>query len=488
MNNKFRIMGLAICAALSSALPAEANVDTNVPATVTEASGSSLPVKVNILERSDNLLQLGFSVDVSSIPDESNRETLITPVISDGSGNSVCLTPVLLAGRNRYYQALRHNAQADDLRLYRRSAVNTIDFSDTVGYQPWMDGATITLQIRTSGCCSDLVAEAASQVTDIEFPPTEFISESLYVVPEAEAVKERAIEGSAYIDFPVNVMQIRADYRRNPDELAKIRETVEPLRSDPDITLNNLSIRGYASPEGPYDNNLRLAKGRTQALADYVVSLYAFNPSLMSTSWEAEDWDGLVSYLRSHPGLDNCNEILALATDTSLKPDSREWAIKSRYPQTYRFLLENVYPALRHSDYRIDYTIRSYSTPAEIAEVMRTAPQKLSLAELFTLAQTLDPESDQFREVFEVAVRMYPDDPVANLNAASTALNFGDLSNAERYLAKSGDSDNATFLRGVLAAKQGDYTTALSLFRKAEAAGIRQATAAIAYLRKMKVI
>ena len=56
------------------------------------------------------------------------------------------------------------------------------------------------------------------------------------------------------------------------------------------MTITSLSIKGYASPEGPYANNERLAKGRTEALVDYVRNLYSFPAGLATTSWEAEDW------------------------------------------------------------------------------------------------------------------------------------------------------------------------------------------------------
>ena len=123
------------------------------------------------------------------------------------------------------------------------------------------------------------------------------------------------------------------------------------------------------------------------------------------------------------------------------------------YPEEYRFLLDNVYPGLRHSDYAVEYVIRSYADVAEIRELIKTTPQKLSLHEMFVLAQSLEPGSDEYREVFEVAVRMYPEDPVANLNAANIALGRDELDRAEVYLAKAGDAPEAVYARGILAAK-----------------------------------
>ena len=53
---------------------------------------------------------------------------------------------------------------------------------------------------------------------------------------------------------------------------------------------------------------------------------------------------------------------------------------------------------------------------------------------MFLVAQTYEKGSDEFNEVFDVAVRMFPDDPTANINAAAIELQRGDLQQAVRYL------------------------------------------------------
>ena len=65
--------------------------------------------------------------------------------------------------------------------------------------------------------------------------------------------------------------------------MAKIRQTIDVVRNDADTRITALSIKGYASPEGSYSNNVRLAKGRTETLKNYVQSLYAFEPGLRRT-------------------------------------------------------------------------------------------------------------------------------------------------------------------------------------------------------------
>ena len=107
---------------------------------------------------------------------------------------------------------------------------------------------------------------------------------------------------------------------------------------------------------------------------------------------------------------------------------------------------------------------------AETAGICDPAIEKIPAA--IVAAQSLEPGSPEFNEVFDIAVRMYPDNPVANLNAANTAMSRGDYAAAEGYLAKAGDSPEATHARGALALMQGDYDRAQQLLESSLAAGI----------------
>lgn len=292
----------------------------------------------------------------------------------------------------------------------------------------------------------------------------------------------REERGEAYIDFPVAKAVILPDYRSNAAEIAKIRATIDKVRSDRDITITSISFTGYASPEGSYALNERLARQRTEALIAYVKGLYHFPDSIMHSSWVAEDWDGLAARVRTMDIADR-DAILALITDTSIEPDARDQRLKRQFPEQYAILLRDVYPSLRHSDYVVTYNIRNYTETREIAAIMSTAPQKLSLAELFTYAQSLDKNSPEFKEVMEVAVRMYPSDPVANLNAATTAVGHGEYDLARAYLAKAGDSANAAYTAGVLAALEARYADAVPLLTRAANAGIAEASALLAQMR-----
>ena len=193
----------------------------------------------------------------------------------------------------------------------------------------------------------------------------------------------------------------------------------------------------------------------------------------MTTEFDPEDWAGLRRYVESS-NLEHKAQILA-DIDSDLVPDAKEWRIKSTYPEEYRFLLENVYPGLRHTDYRISYTLRHYSDVNEIRRVLQERPQNLDLDELYMLAAEYEPGTPEFTEVYETAVRMFPNDPLANLNAGNAAMRRGDNEAAARYLSKAGDSAEAVYARAALEVRKKNYEAAKTLLRKAQSMGVSQA-------------
>ena len=103
-----------------------------------------------------------------------------------------------------------------------------------------------------------------------------------------------------------------------------------------------MTIKGYASPEGSYTNNVRLAKGRTATLKDYVLGQYSFPSSIIATSYEPEDWEGLRRYVEKSDIADR-EGILAII-NSDMEPDPVNEEIRRRYPRQYEFLLREVYP------------------------------------------------------------------------------------------------------------------------------------------------
>lgn len=317
----------------------------------------------------------------------------------------------------------------------------------------------------------------------VELPPPPVVKEIYqphyqlaYVTPQAEQEKTRHLSGRAFLDFVVDKTDIRPNYRGNAAELAKVLQTIDVVRRDTFTTITHISIHGYASPESPYQHNAYLAQARAEAFATYVQGLISLPKNLFTIKSTPEDWEGLIAHLDSlknpigsmspmGPMSPMSLEAVKAIASSDDAPDAKERLLKKQYPREWRWMLDSIFPALRHSDYEVRYTVRPF-TVEEASRIIREKPQHLSLNEMFLVANTYEPGSQDYNDVFEIAVRMYPDDETANLNAAVIALNKNDLTAAKRYLEKAGGSAAAQNARAVVAIRENRLDDADRLLRQ----------------------
>lgn len=452
----------------------------------TAVAQDNLNYKVSQLEMSleDGNFTLSMDLDLSDIDVAGNSVVNLVPVLYHGE-NSLDLRPVGLYSRRQFYQLAREKRDSDPLEQFQYRSKDMPDhvaYSDTVPYQEWMDGASVRIDTRVTGCCGKSLVDQSGDgfVTYLEPEPEPipFVPGYIYVRPDAEVVvKERSISGEAYVTFKVGGSQVLPDYQNNAEELAKIRSTVESVHGDEDIIIKSITLRGFSSPDGNYKKNADLSQKRTEAIRAYVSKLYNLPKGVCKAESVAENWDGLRAAVLEDTALEHRDQILAII-DSDMAPDTKEAKIKA-FKKDYAHLSADVFPLLRRTNYSIDYTVRSYTSTDEIRQVMKTRPQNLSINEFFFLSQEYAPGTADFNEVFAVMARVYPDDETANVNAANAALTVGDVKAAERYLAKAGNGPAAAYTKGVVAGIRGNYTEAAKLLSAAKAGGIPEAAATL---------
>jgi len=299
------------------------------------------------------------------------------------------------------------------------------------------------------------------------------------IMPDPEDTKMRLIQGHAFLDFPVNETVIYPEYRKNPDELARIVASIDSALFDKSVIITRISLHGYASPESPYSNNTRLAKGRTEALKNYLIRKYNFKPEVFKTEYTPEDWENLRGFLtdtdtrrvkgdfwydsKAYMDTPEVPEVVLRHRNELLKiigryidPDVKNELLKKVGDgEPYRWLLENVYPGLRHTDYIIEYEIKPFSVEKG-RRLIYTHPEGLSLEEMFNVAKSYEKGSDGWLDALLIAAKQYPDNENANLNAACGCVMTHRLNDAKKYLEKAGDSDAAHYVSDVVKAMEGD--------------------------------
>lgn len=299
-----------------------------------------------------------------------------------------------------------------------------------------------------------------------------------FIMPKAEIQKHRVIMGRAFLDFPVNETVINPSYRRNPQELARICATIDSALFDKTIQVTHISLHGYASPESPYSNNTRLAKGRTASLMDFIRKRYKLSASLFLNEFTPEDWKNLRSFIaegnrrrvKGDIWYENASILetpetpdiilkyqdeLLTVIDSNIDPDEKEEKLKQvGAGEPYKWLLKYVYPGLRHTDYVIEYNVRSYPVK-ESRKLIYTHPEALSVKEMYLVAQGYREGSDDWLDALMIAAKQYPMDQTANLNAACACVKAKRLTDAKQFLQHAGNSNEAQYLADVISAMEG---------------------------------
>lgn len=435
-----------------------------------EASDSSISVRsARVLPHERSMI---VSMCIRVDRDLKGTESIeLRPVFTDSTGHSAVLPSIFINGRTQHiaFQRDRRNAKRDLVTLRRRNGMEqTIDYLREVAYQPWMRKATLVLEEVACGCGIPIAydSHAVATLRSDETPRLAFR------IPEVEEVKTRQESGRAFLAFQLGKSEILDNFRSNATELAKIMQAIDLVRNDSNVTVSHIAIHGYASPDGSLALNEKLSAERTQALKSWVMSKYQFDEALFTTAHTAEDWEGLVNFLRNNNTLEGREEILnIIATVGDL--DKREARIREEFPSQYRFMLDNWYPFLRHSDYTVGYIVRPF-TVEEAKRELKLHPQNLSIDEMFRIAQTYKEGSKEYNEVFLIAVKQNPGHPVANLNAACIALRAGDKTAAAGYLEKAMPCAERDLATGVLRMMEGHVEEAERLFEAADKAGLRE--------------
>ncbi len=298
----------------------------------------------------------------------------------------------------------------------------------------------------------------------------------------SSATKHRSRQGEAYLDFPVNQTTIYPNFRRNPEELAKIEDIFNDIRNSTGVQIEDLYIHGYASPEGGYENNDRLARGRAFALKSYMQRRFGLSEKIFRVDYTPEDWGGLRS-LVAGSDVAYRNQIIDII-DRSGSLDARKNQLKSLGGgSVWRMMLGEMFPPLRRVEYRINYSVRDFTTE-EVVSIIGKQDELLSHRELYLGARSFGKGTPQYEEIIiDRVLRFFPDDPDALSNAAALLIARGDTATALSYLQRAGNSPAAQNNLGALYLQMGELDKAEPLLRSAAAAGIQQAQFNLEQLR-----
>ena len=426
-------------------------------------------------------LNLNMDFDLSNLKINNQHMVVLTPVLNSVDGiTKLELPPVVVKGKTRAKALSRmmnvgnenpFSVKPQTILVRQNDTKQVIPYALSIPLEDWMRRATLTLREDVTACCSGCDAVTTTRFLSDRLLPADFVPtyQITYVTPEAEPVKQRSESHAARFTYKVGRAELLPDFGNNAAELTKVDKVIREIQNDKDLTISNLTISGYASPEGSQKSNLDLSQRRANSFSDYLSTKYGMSKNQFKVNWYGEDWNGLQKAVESSNIADK-DAILDIIR-TVANVDARDAELKKLSKgQTYKTLLETYYPPLRRNEYTIDYVARPFDVN-EAKAAIKTRPQLLSLNEMFHVAQTYPKGSADFKNVFDVAARMFPNDPIANLNAATAELEGGSVDAALTRLERFKDKPEAWNNLGIALVQKQRYEEALSYFDRAAAQG-----------------
>ncbi len=236
----------------------------------------------------------------------------------------------------------------------------------------------------------------------------------------------------AAIKFLIGQANLRGS-ELNSQTVQDFIATLKNIKSDEQsLVLNNIEVSAYASPDGAYAINERLAAKRGEVSEGYVNQ--QLNRTKLTTNvdtkYTAEDWEGFQALVSQSnlPDKDIILRVLAMYED----PEQREREIRN-VALVYKELAEAVLPELRRARMVINYDVIGRSDEAILALVDSDA-QQLSLEEMIYAANTLATSDAQKRTILQKVEKLFPNDYRAYNNLGELAMRNGDSETAQSYL------------------------------------------------------
>lgn len=313
----------------------------------------------------------------------------------------------------------------------------------------------------------------------------------------------------ANIKFLINQANLRAS-ELNTVSIKDLGKILREINDNEETrALQNIEVSAYASPDGSYSINEKLAEKRQDVSADYLkgelkkIQMKAD----VDTKFTAEDWDGFQDLI-SKSNLQDKDVILRVLSMYK-DPEEREQQIRNM-SEVFTDIKESILPELRRARLIVNYEIIGRSDD-QILEQYRRDPSKLSVEELIYGANKLVTDDETRRQWNETIGRQYPSDyrslnnmaqiaitngqdalaqtylkqaasinknaSEVNTNLALLALKEGDVAAAESYLSKGSGSNTFKEVMGNLNIAKGNYTQAAS-----DLAGVASNSAALAQI------
>ena len=280
------------------------------------------------------------------------------------------------------------------------------------------------------------------------------------VAPDAfQRVVEQKQE--ANIKFLIQQAELRKSELQN-NSVQEFVSLLKRISGDREkMMLGNIEVSAYASPDGGFALNEKLANKRQENTEGFVKQqLKQTNVDAdVEANYTAQDWEGFQQLVQASDIQDK--DVILRVLSMYKDPQEREQQIKNM-SHGFQELADGILPELRRARLTINYETLGNDDETIFAQI-KSDPSKLTVEELIYAASIADTPAEQ-ESILKTAIRLYPKDARGYNNLAALAYSKGNYDEAQRYLAQAAGTGAACAETkanlGLLALQQGDVKTA----------------------------
>lgn len=414
-----------------------------------------------------------FDLDLTNMKHlKSNTVLQVVPTLQANDGSEQLDLPAIsISGRTRAIMLRRMGKQVDIIR--NKSGEQHYHYTAEVPFALWMKDASLIFRAKGYGCAECELGDYTTLLTPNALAPL-YQPQYRYamLVPEGEETKRREESLTAMITFPVNKTNLNLNLGNNRSEIKRINDKVQELTTNSSLTVDALSLTGYASPEGNADLNQRLSEGRVKSIAAYLVRTYPRFKDHYTSRAMGADWDGLRAAIEES-SVDYKEQIIQIIQERAAS--ERTAALRAiDNGKTYAHLLQTYYPPLRRTVITFSFVVRGFDL-GEAREVIKTHPTHLSLAEVNLVANSYPAGSAERYETWVIAADAFPNAVEPATNAAIMDFEAGRYDQAIKLLERYKKNTKLYTLLGIAYAYNEQYDNARTYLTKAAQLGLPDA-------------
>ena len=276
----------------------------------------------------------------------------------------------------------------------------------------------------------------------------------------------------ANIKFLIQQATLRQSELKN-NSVQEFVKRLEQINNDREgLKLNEVEVSAYASPDGGYDLNDKLAAQRQKNTQQYVeqqLKKAKLNDATVDAKYTAEDWEGFQELVNASNIQDK--DVILRVLSMYKDPQEREQQIKN-ISAAFRELADGILPQLRRSRMIINYETVGRSDE-QIQEQLKADASKLNVEEMLYAAALTD-NANEKENIYKTTTKLYPNDARAYNNLATIEYAKGNYDAAKKFVEQaqqvSANIPEAAANLGLLALQKGDIQNAEALIAKASGA------------------